>query len=152
MKEHQPGEIRNLALVGHASSGKTMLSESMLACAGVINRLGSVPAGSTVSDYHESEQQRQISVLSTLMHFDWQGRKINVLDCPGYADFISEGLGALRVSDLAVVVVHANHGVGVGTDAMWKYATQLGIPKVIVVNGLDREETDFDKTLAQLKQ
>jgi elongation factor G len=152
MKENQPGEIRNVALVGHASSGKTMLSESMLACAGVINRLGSIPAGSTVSDYHESEQQRQISVLATLMHFDWQGRKLNVLDCPGYADFISEGLGALRVSDLAVVVVHANHGAGVGTDAMWKYATELGIPKVIVVNGFDKEETDLDKTLAQLRE
>jgi len=152
MKENQPGEIRNVALVGHASSGKTMLSESMLACAGVINRLGSIPAGSTVSDYHESEQQRQISVTATLMHFDWQGKKINVLDCPGYADFISEGLGALRVSDLAVVVVHANHGVGVGTDAMWKYATELGIPKVIVVNGFDKEETDFDKSLAQLRE
>ena len=152
MKENQPGEIRNVALVGHASSGKTMLSESMLACAGVINRMGGIPAGSTVSDYHESEQHRQISVLSTLMHFDWQGRKLNVLDCPGYADFISEGLGALRVSDLAVVVVHANHGVGVGTDAMWKYASELGIPKVIVVNGFDKEETDFEKTLGQLRE
>jgi elongation factor G len=152
MKENQPGEIRNVALVGHASSGKTMLSESMLGCAGVINRLGSIAAGSTVSDYHESEQHRQISVSATLMHFDWQGRKVNVLDCPGYADFISEGLGALRVSDLAVVVVHANHGVGVGTDAMWKYATELGIPKVIVVNGFDKEETDFEKTLAQLRE
>jgi elongation factor G len=152
MKENQPGEIRNVALVGHASCGKTMLSESMLACAGVINRLGSIPAGSTVSDYHESEQQRRISVWATLMHFDWQGRKVNVLDCPGYADFISEGLGALRVSDLAVVVVHTNHGVGVGTDAMWKQATELGIPKVIVVNGFDKEETDFEKTLAQLRE
>ncbi|MGO8678487.1 MAG: elongation factor G [Limisphaerales bacterium] len=152
MKENQPGEIRNVALVGHASSGKTMLSESMLACAGVINRMGSVPAGSTVSDYHESEQQRLISVSATLMHLDWQGKKINVLDCPGYADFISEGLGALRASDLAVVVIHANHGIGVGTDAMWKYATELGIPKVIVVNGFDKEETDFDKSLEQIRE
>ena len=87
-----------------------MLSEAMLACAGVINRMGNIPAGSTVSDYHESEQHRQISVSTTLMHLDWLGKKFNILDCPGYADFISEAMGALRVSDLAVVTVHANHG------------------------------------------
>ena len=73
-----------------------MLSEAMLACAGVINRMGSIAAGSTVSDYHDSEQQRQISVLSTLMHLEWQGKKFNVLDCPGYADFISEGIDQSR--------------------------------------------------------
>ena len=129
-----------------------MLSEAMLACAGVINRMGSIAAGSTVSDYHESEQNRQISVSTTLMHFEWQGKKFNVLDCPGYADFISEALGALRVSDLAVVTIHANHGVGVGTDAVWKCATDNGIPKVIVLNAFDKEETDFDKTLAQIRE
>ena len=117
MKEYQAADIRNFALVGHASSGKTMLSEAMLATAGVINRMGSIPAGSTVSDYHDSEQQRQISVSATLMHLEWLGKKFNIIDCPGYADFISEGLGALRVGDFALIVVHANHGVGVGIDA-----------------------------------
>ena len=96
MKEYQAVDLRNLAIVGHASCGKTMLSEAMLACAGVINRMGTIPAGTTVSDYHESEQQRLISVSTTLMHLEWQGKKFNVLDCPGYADFISEALGALR--------------------------------------------------------
>jgi len=152
MKEHQPGEIRNFAVVGHASSGKTMLSEAMLACGGVINRMGSIAGGSTVSDYHENEQQRQISVSATLMHLEWLGKKFNILDCPGYADFISEGLGALRVGDFALVVVHATHGVGVGTDAVWRYATEDGIPKMIVVNAFDKEETDFDKTLAQVRE
>src|SRR5215472_7376096 len=152
MKEYQPAEIRNFAIVGHASSGKTMLSEAMLACAGVINRMGSISAGSTVSDYHESEKQRQISVSATLMHLEWLGRKFNILDCPGYADFISEGLGALRVGDFALIVVHANHGVGVGTDAVWKYATEDGIPKMIVVNAFDKEQTDFDKVLAQVRE
>ena len=128
-----------------------MLSEAMLACAGVINRMGSIPAGSTVSDYHENEQQRQISVSATLMHLEWLGKKFNLLDCPGYADFISEGLGALRVGDFALIVVHANHGVGVGTDAVWKYATEDGIPKLIVVNAFDKEETDFDKILAEVR-
>jgi elongation factor G len=152
MKDYQPGDIRNFAIVGHASCGKTMLSEAMLACAGVINRMGTIPAGSTVSDYHESEQHRQISVSTTLMHLDWQGKKFNILDCPGYVDFISEAIGALRVSDLAVVVVHANHGSGVGTDTVWKCAISNGIPKVIVVNAFDKEETDFDKSLAQLRE
>src|SRR5215471_13780892 len=152
MKDHSPAEIRNFAIVGHASSGKTMLSEAMLACAGVINRMGSINAGSTVSDYHESEKQRQISVSATLMHLEWLGRKFNILDCPGYADFISEGLGALRVGDFALIVVHANHGVGVGTDAAWKYATEDGIPKMIVVNAFDKEQTDFDATLAQIRE
>jgi elongation factor G len=152
MKEYKAAELRNFAIVGHASSGKTMLSEAMLASAGVINRMGTVSAGSTVSDYHESEQQRQISVATTLMHAEWLGKKLNIMDCPGYADFISESLGALRVSDFAIVVVHANHGVGVGTDAVWKCATENGIPKMIVVNAFDKEETDLEKTLAQIRE
>ena len=129
-----------------------MLSESMLATAGVINRMGTIAAGSTVSDYHDSEHQRQISVSTTLMHLEWLGKKFNILDSPGYADFISEGLGAVRASDQAVLVVHANHGVGVGTDAMWKYASSQAIPKIIVVNAFDKEETDFEKVLAQLRE
>ncbi|MGH7968217.1 MAG: elongation factor G, partial [Limisphaerales bacterium] len=152
MKEYQAAEIRNFAIVGHASSGKTMLSEAMLATAGVINRMGSISAGSTVSDYHDSEQQRQISVSATLMHLEWLGKKFNVIDCPGYTDFISEGLGALRVGDFALIVVHANHGVGVGTDAAWRYATEDGIPKMIVVNALDKEEVDLDKSLARVRE
>src|SRR5438093_5729301 len=152
MKEYKPGDIRNFAIVGHASSGKTMLSEAMLECAGVINRMGSIAAGSTVSDYHDNEQHRQISVSASLMHLEWLGKKFNILDCPGYADFISEGLGALRVGDFALIVVHANHGVGVGTEAVWKYATEDGIPKMIVLNDVDKEETDFEKTLAQIRE
>ena len=152
MKEYQAPDIRNFAIVGHASSGKTMLSEAMLATAGVINRMGSISAGSTVSDYHDSEQQRQISVSATLMHLEWLGKKFNVIDCPGYADFISEGLGALRVGDFGLIVVHANHGVGVGTDAAWKYATEDDIPKMIVINAFDKEETNFEKTLASIKE
>src|SRR5258708_31104583 len=152
MKEYKPGYIRNFAIVGHASGGKTMLSEAMLACAGVINRMGTIAAGSTVSDYHDNERQRQISVSATLMHAEWLGKKFNILDCPGYADFISEGLGALRVGDFALIVVHANHGVGVGTDAAWKYATEDGIPKMIVINAFDKEETDFEKVLAQIRE
>ncbi|MBM3877435.1 MAG: elongation factor G [Verrucomicrobia bacterium] len=152
MKDYAPKDIRNFAIVGHASSGKTLLSEAMLACCGVINRMGSITGGTTVSDYHDSEKNRQISTHASLLHADWLGRKLNIIDCPGYSDFIAEGLGALRVGDFALVVVHAVHGVGVGTDAVWKYATQSGLPKFIVVNALDKENANFDQVLAQLRE
>ena len=152
MKEYQAADIRNFAVVGHATSGKTMLCEAMLACAGVINRMGSIAAGSTVSDYHVSEIHRKISVQASLLHLEWLNKKFNIIDCPGYADFISEGLGALRVGDFALVVVNAAHGVGVGTDAVWKTATEDGIPKLIVINGFDKEETDFEKVLNELRE
>ena len=151
MKAYPPSDIRNFAIVGHATSGKTMLSEAMLACAGVINRMGSIAQGSTVSDYRDEEQARQISVQATAMNCEWQGKKFNLIDCPGYLDFISEGLGALRVSDFALIVVHVQHGIGVGTDKVWEHATTYGIPKILVVNCLDREEADFDKVLGQLR-
>jgi len=151
MKTYLAGDIRNFAIVGHASSGKTMLSEAMLACGGVINRMGSIAAGSTVSDYHDSEKNRQISTHASLLHTEWLGKKFNIIDTPGYLDFISEGLGALRVGDFALVVVNAQHGIGVGTDQVWKYATHYGIPKMIVINGLDKENTNFEGLLAQLQ-
>ncbi len=151
MKTYTTTEIRNLSLVGHASSGKTMVGESMLACTGVVNRLGSIAAGTTTSDYHTEEKDRKISIQASVMHLEWLGKKFNVLDTPGYLDFISEGLGALRVSDLAVVVVHALHGIGVGTDQVWKYATEYGLPKMIVVNALDKEHVDFEALLRQLR-
>ncbi|HLX95096.1 MAG TPA: elongation factor G [Verrucomicrobiae bacterium] len=152
MKTYQPADIRNFAVVGHASSGKTMLSEAMLACGGVINRMGRIADGSTVSDYHVSEKNRQISVSASLLHTEWMGKKFNLIDTPGYLDFISEGLGALRVGDFALVVVHAQHGLGVGTERVWNYATQYGIPKMIVVNALDRENVDFDAVVKQLQE
>jgi len=151
MKTYQPSDIRNFAIVGHASAGKTMLSESMLVCGGALNRLGSIAAGTTASDYHDSERQRQISVHASLLHTEWQGKKFNIIDTPGYLDFISEGLGALRVGDFALVVVHAQHGVSVGTEQVWQYASQYGIPKMIVINGLDKEQVDFDAALAQVR-
>src|ERR1051326_8652551 len=152
MKAYQPDEIRNFAIVGHATAGKTMLSECMLACAGVINRLGSINNGSTTSDYHESERDHKISIHASLLHAEWQGKKLNIIDTPGYLDFISEGLGALRVGDFALIVVHANHGVGVGTDQAWSYAAKYGIPKMIVVNAMDKEQSHFEKVLAQCRE
>jgi elongation factor G len=152
MKTYQPADIRNFAIVGHASSGKTMLSEAMLACGGVINRMGRIADGTTVSDYHVSEKNRQTSVSASLMHTEWAGKKFNLIDTPGYLDFISEGLGALRVGDFALMVVHAQHGLGVGTERVWNYATQYGIPKMIVVNAMDKENVDFDAVVRQLQE
>lgn len=128
-----------------------MLTEAMLRCAGAIKRLGSIEAGSTASDYHASEKERQISVHASLLHCEWDSRKFNIIDTPGYLDFISEGLGALRVGDFALVTVNANSGAELGTDQVWEYATQYGIPKMIVVNGADRENIDFDAILEDLK-
>jgi elongation factor G len=152
MKEYQPAEIRNFAIVGHASSGKTTLSEAMLLCAGVLSRMGSVPAGSTVSDYHENERERKISIQATLLHCEWMGRKFNFVDSPGYLDFISEGIAALRVADFALIMVDAKDGVGVGTRQVWETASAYGIPKILVMNGLDKEGADFDRVLGQLRQ
>src|SRR6516165_9799063 len=147
MKNYTPAEIRNFAIVGHASCGKTLLSEAMVRCAGVINRMGKIADGSTVSDYHVSEKQRQISVSASLLHLEWAGKKFNIIDTPGYLDFISEGLGALRVGDFALVVIDAREGLGVGTDRVWNYATGYHIPKVIAVNGVDKENGHFDEVL-----
>lgn len=151
MKTHQPGDIRNFAVVGHASSGKTTLCEAILACSGVINRMGNIAAGNTVSDYHDDEREHGISIHTSLLHTEWLERKFNLIDTPGYLDFISEGLGALRVGDFALVVIHAQHGIGVGTDQVWRYATQFEIPKMIVVNAMDKENANFEAVLAQCR-
>ena len=152
MKDHSPADIRNIALIGHASCGKTTLSEAMLACAGAIQQMGNVAAGTTVSDYQETERKRQFSVSASLLHCQWLERKFNLLDCPGYADFLSESLGALRVADLALLVVHAVQGPGSGSDAAWSHAGRAGLPKMIVVNGCDKPEADFERVLGQIRE
>src|SRR5689334_1244535 len=152
MKEYASSDLRSFAVLGHASSGKTMLTEAMLACSGKIGRMGSIAAGTTVSDYHASEHQHHISVHASLLNTEWMGKKFNILDCPGYADFISEGLGALRVGDLALIVINAAHGLGVGTDAAWDYATQSGLPKILVVNALDKVNTHFDEIVDDARE
>src|SRR5580698_5487309 len=148
MQKYAPLDIRNFAVVGHASCGKTMLSEAMLACAGVIGRMGKIAEGSTVSDYHPSEKQRLISVQTSLLRAEWMGKKFNILDTPGYLDFISEALSALRVADFALIVINAQHGIGVGTERVWKYATDFGIPKILVVTSADKLNSHFDEVLA----
>src|SRR5438132_2938049 len=146
------GDLRNFAIVGHASSGKTTLSEAMLACAGAIGRMGNIAQGTTISDYHVSEKQHQISTQTSLMHCTWMGKKLNILDTPGYLDFLSEALAALHVADFALVVVHAQHGIGVGTERVWKCATECGIPKILVVNAMDKPNAHFDEVLADARE
>lgn len=152
MKKYQTADIRNIAIAGHASCGKTMLAECMALCGGATNRLGSIANGSTMSDYRDEEQTRQTSVQTSMLHIEWQEKKINILDTPGYLDFIGESLSALRVADLALVVVHANHGIGVGTGKVWDFTTQFATPRLLVVNALDKENVDFDGLLASLRQ
>ena len=151
MAKPSAGDLRNFAIVGHASSGKTMLSEAMLACAGVIGRMGNIAQGTTVSDYHVSEKQHQISTQTSLLHGTWMGKKLNILDTPGYLDFMSEALAAVHVADFALVVVHAQEGIGVGTERVWNCATDCGIPKVIVVNAVDKQNAHFDEVLADAR-
>lgn len=151
MKEFTSADIRNFAIVGHGASGKTMLCEAMLACAGEINRMGSIEAKNTVSDYHHDEHERQISIHSSPLHLEWTNKKFNIIDTPGYLDFIGEAISSLAVVDMAVVLLHAVNGIEVGTEQVWSFASKNNIPKVLVVNGLDREHTIFDDILNQAK-
>ncbi len=143
--------IRNVALVGHRGTGKTSLHEALLFEAGVINRLGTVVDGSTVSDADDDEKSRQMSISLALSSFEWQQRKVNLLDTPGDPSFIADALGALRVCESAVFVVNAVMGVEVHTVRLWRRAAELDLARLIFVNMLDRERADFFRTLESLK-
>ncbi len=143
--------IRNVALVGHRGSGKTSLHEALLFQAGVVNRLGSVVEGTTVSDSDPDEKARQMSISLALSSFEWQERKVNLLDTPGDSSFIADALGALRVCEAAVFVVNAVMGVEVHTNRLWQRAAELDLARLVFVNMLDRERADFFRTLDSLK-
>ena len=148
----EPGKIRNVAIVGHRGTGKTSLLEAMLFQAGAINRLGTVEAGTTVGDWDEDEQRRQMSLAASLAHLDWQGRKINLIDAPGDSGFQAETITALRVVEGALVVVSAVMGVEVNTSRVWSRSEELGLSRVVFANMLDRERADFFRTLAALQE
>ena len=143
--------IRNVALVGHRGSGKTSLHEALLYEAGIVNRLGRVEDGSTVSDFEEDERERQMSIGATVASFEHEDRKINLIDTPGEPSFIADTIGALRVCDAAVVVVNAVMGVEVNTERLWERADQEGLARLVFVNMLDRERADFFRTLESLQ-
>jgi elongation factor G len=152
VKRYATGQIRNVALVGHGGAGKTSLAEALLHRAGAINRMGRVEDGTTVCDYDPEEQRRGISLSLSVAPFEWRGHKVNLIDAPGYADFMGDVAAALRVADLAVFVVSAVDGVEVQTEAAWAMASGLGLPRMVFVNKLDRERANFDATLAQLSE
>jgi elongation factor G len=151
MKSFPPAKIRNVALIGHGGAGKTTLAEALLFAAGAISRKGRVEDGTTTCDFDPEEVKRHISLSVALAPFTWHDHKINLLDCPGYADFATDAIAALRVADLAVFVVSAVEGVEVQTEIMWKEAARLGLPRLIFVNKLDRERASFQRTLEQLQ-
>jgi len=148
---HDPTAIRNVALVGHHGAGKTTLAEALLAATGSVARRGSVEKGSTVMDFEPEEMARQLSISTSLAPFTVNGVKVNLLDTPGYADFAGEMVTALANVDLAVVVVSATDGVQAQTEDAWRAAAALGVPRVIVINKLDRERADFDRALAEIR-
>ena len=151
MAEFDTSHVKNIALLGHAGSGKTTLAECMLFEAGIINRRGSVAERSTVGDYHELEQERGNSIFSKLMHTKWKGYKINIIDTPGYDDFNGEVISALRVADTGVLLLNAAMGVEVGADLIWDYTERFKTPMVIAINKLDHDKADYEKTLSQAK-
>ena len=145
-------KIRNVALVGHGGAGKTTLVEALLLCSGATNRLGRVEDGSTTTDFDPEEIKRGISVGLSMAPVEWKGHKINLLDCPGYADFFCEVESALSVADLAVFVVSAVEGVEVQTEAAWKLCAARGVPRMVFVSKLDRERAGFERTLDQMRE
>jgi elongation factor G len=151
VKVYPPEKIRNVALVGHAGSGKTTLAEALLFRAGSVTRLGTVEEGNTVTDFDPEEHARNMSLGLAMAPFEWKGHKINLIDTPGYADFVGDVYAALRVVDLAVFVVDATEGVEVQTQYAWRVAERLGVPRMIFVNKLDKERASFDRTLADLR-
>lgn len=151
MPEFDTSHVKNIVLLGHAGSGKTTLAECMLFEAGIINRKGSVAENNTVGDYHELEQERGNSIFSKLMHAKWRGYKINILDTPGYDDFVGEVLSALRVADTGVMLLNAANGVEVTTDVIWEYTEKFKTPMIFAVNKLDHDKADFNKIVQQAK-
>ena len=151
MKSYKSEALRNISLLAHGSAGKTSLTEAMLFATGVINRLGKVEEGTTVADFDDEEIQRRISLGTALIPCEWDGCKINVLDTPGYADFIGEVHQAVRVSDSVVIVIDSVSGVQVGTEVVWAMAEQAGLTRMIVINKMDRDNANFDQALESLE-
>ncbi len=152
MKEYGPESIRNIALIGHGGSGKTSLSELLLFTAGEINRIGNVLEGNTVSDYTSNEIEKQISISTSLMHIEWNNKKINILDTPGYSDFIGDVKSAMKVCDTAVMVLKAAEGVEVGSEVTGKFVNEFSLPSAIIINKVDNEHSSFLETFEQAKK
>ena len=151
MPEFDTSHVKNIVLLGHAGTGKTTLAECMLFEAGLINRRGNIAESNTTGDYHELEQERGNSIFSKLLHTKWRGYKINILDTPGYDDFVGEVISALRVADTGIMLLNAMMGVEVGADIIWEYTEKFKTPMIFAVNKLDDDNADFDKTVREAK-
>ena len=152
MKVYQTNEIKNIALLGSSGSGNTTLVEAMLFESGVIKRRGSVAAKNTVSDYFPVEQEYGYSVFSTVLHVEWNNKKLNIIDCPGSDDFVGSTVTALNVTDTAIILLNGQYGVEVGTQNHFRYTEKLNKPVIFLVNQLDNEKCDYDNILEQLKE
>ena len=152
MKKYTSENIRNVALISHGSAGKTSLTEALLFSSGAVNRLGKIEAGNTTTDFDPDEIKKQVTINVGLAPLEWDGVKINLLDTPGYFDFIGDVLGALRVADSVITVVCAVSGVEVGTEKVWGYANDFNLPRFVVINKLDRENANYEGTLEQLRE
>lgn len=152
MKQYKPNEIHNIAVLGHQGSGKTSLMETILFATNTVTRHGSVDDGSTVSDYTKEEKNQKISIYSTVLPVEWEDSKYNFLDTPGFFDFAGEVNGVLRVARNAIIVVDAVKGVEVGTRRAWRKVRAASLPTIIFVNKMDKENIDFDKVLADIRE
>ena len=149
---HYPADrIRNVGLFAHGGAGKTSLAEALLFDTKATTRLGRVDEGNTVTDYDPDEIKRRISVSAAVAPVEWRDTKINVIDAPGYADFIGDVKSALRVADAAIILIDASAGVEVGTEQAWRLAEERGIPRLIFINKMDRENADFARALASAR-
>ena len=151
MKQYPPDKIRNIALVGHGGTGKTSLAEALLFVSGATNRLGKIEDGTTVSDWDPDEHKRGFSLNLSVVPLEWDGHKVNLIDTPGYMDFLGEVKCGLRAAEAALIAIDAVSGVQVGTEFAWRFADELQLPRAIVVNRMDRDNADFDRTVQQVQ-
>ena len=150
MRVYQTNEIKNIALLGSAGSGKTTLAESLLFGSGIIKRRGTVEAKNTVSDYFPVEQEYGYSVFSTVFHVEWNNKKLNIIDCPGSDDFVGGAITALNVTDQAVILINGQYGPEVGTQNVFRYTEKLKKPVIFLINQLDSEKCDFDNVVSAM--
>jgi elongation factor G len=151
MKDYAVEQLRTVVLLGHGGSGKTSLAEAMLYHTGATNRLGRVEEGTTVSDFDPEEIRRKISIYTSIIPCEWKDHKLNVVDAPGYTDFVAEIKGAIRAVDAALVLIDASAGIEVGTELAWGYAMEDNLPRAIMISKMDRENARFDRILDQIK-